>query len=91
MSQWELTHEEVEGKTPVDNKILEEAEEAVVAPEQPRHGTPTEKWAARTLDEQAEHHKKRQAAHAANKASTGPQTSPEKETSVTVQEQQPML
>jgi hypothetical protein len=34
MSQRELTQEEVEDKTPVD-EVLEEAEDAVVAPEQP--------------------------------------------------------
>jgi hypothetical protein len=39
-----------------------------------------------TFDEQAKRHKKRQAAHAANKASTGTQTSPEKETNVTAQD-----
>jgi hypothetical protein len=40
-----------------------------------------------TFNVRAKHHKKRQAAHAANKASTGPRTSPEKETNVTAQEQ----
>jgi hypothetical protein len=48
---------------------------------------PPEKWAAMTFDKRVKHHKKCQAAHEANKASTGAQTSPEKETSVTAQEQ----
>jgi hypothetical protein len=42
-----------------------------------------ETWAKMTFDERAEHHKKRQAAYAANKASTGPQTTPENAPGVT--------
>jgi hypothetical protein len=77
MSQRKLTEEEVEDETLVDE---------VVAPAWP---VPPEKWAAMTspFHKQAKHHKKPQAAHAANKASTGPQTSPKKETNVTAQEQ----
>jgi hypothetical protein len=40
-----------------------------------------EKWTTMTMEERAEHHKKRQAAYAANKASTGPSTT-EKEKGV---------
>jgi hypothetical protein len=48
-----------------------------------------EKWATMTFEERAEHHKKRQAVYAANKASTGPQTLPkESETQVAEQHQE---
>jgi hypothetical protein len=86
MSQRELTVEGVEDKTEVD-KVLEEAEDSVVAPVQPVfHQRNRQQWASKNKPNITSrlHHKKCQAA---NKASTGTQTSPEKETNLTAQEQ----